>query len=80
MPWSRRDKFVLADEADGRRSGELRDSEHAGGVEDSRAGRQHDAGGFEWLHEQLGYLIGEQLRIGSSGFNHGNVLTMEVGI
>ena len=54
------------------------DAENACGVEDARAGRQHDGGGFEGLHEQAGDLVGEQLRIGGGGFNHGNVLTMEV--
>ena len=62
------DQFVLADEPDRERSGQLGDTENPAGVEDARAAGEYDAGGFEALHEQLRDLVGEQLRVGGGCF------------
>ena len=48
-----RDQFVLTDEPDSGRLGQLGDTQNACGVEDPGAGRQHDGRGFEELHEQV---------------------------
>src|ERR1700752_3086543 len=64
------DQLVLADEPDARGAGQLRYAMDTRGVEDPRPGRQDDACSLQRLHEQLGHLIGEQLRIGGGGFNH----------